>query len=99
RADRQHRRGMQGAVDSPARRAIERPLHGLDSVPFRRPRLQREVRDPMRGMFIVLGVCAALGPGAASPDPSNPSARFSDISDITPANVSQLTLVWTAHTG
>jgi glucose dehydrogenase len=69
----------------------------------------------MRGTLIALGVCAALasaGPpspsarpayasgfGAASPAPANPSARFSDISEITPANVSTLRLVWTAHTG
>jgi len=58
----------------------------------------------MRGTFIALGVCVALvppSPSASARQAShpNPSARFSPLSEITPANVARLRVVWTAHTG
>ena len=55
----------------------------------------------MRGTFIALGVCAALASASARQAPNliDPSARFSTLADITPANVARLSVVWTAHTG
>lgn len=64
----------------------------------------------MRGALIVAGVCAALldlpqpvptRPNPTEPVPTrpHPSARFSALTDITPANVSALRVLWTARTG
>ncbi|MBK5295527.1 MAG: pyrroloquinoline quinone-dependent dehydrogenase [Vicinamibacteria bacterium] len=38
-------------------------------------------------------------PAPTRPNPVNPSARFEALSEITPANVSRLRVLWTAHTG